>query len=113
MNDAAQYLLGKHDFSTFRDSECQAKNPVRTLDRLEVYEREYDQFGAKEIIVEAEAESFLHHMVRNIVGTLTLVGEGKWQPADIKTALEAKDRTKGGPTAPAKGLALKRIDYQK
>ena len=111
MQEAAQLLLGQHDFSTFRDSECQAKNPVRTLDRLDVQSFQTAQ-GAKEILIEAEAMSFLHHMVRNIVGTLTLVGEGKWKPEDIVTALEAKDRTKGGPTAPADGLYMVRIDYK-
>ncbi|MEM7651146.1 MAG: tRNA pseudouridine(38-40) synthase TruA [Pseudomonadota bacterium] len=111
MHVAAQILLGQHDFSTFRDSECQAKNPVRTLDRLDVIAKPYDYFGGVEINIEAEAMSFLHHMVRNIVGTLTLVGEGKWSEQDLKAALEAKDRTKGGPTAPADGLYLKRILY--
>lgn len=110
MHEAAQYLLGKHDFSTFRDSECQAKNPVRTLDRLDVQSFE-TAYGAQEILIEAEAQSFLHHMVRNIVGTLSLVGEGKWQPEDIRKALNAKDRKAGGPTAPADGLYLVRIDY--
>ncbi len=111
MLGAAQFLLGHHDFTTFRASECQAKSPERTLDRLEIFERSYDESGGREIIIEAEARSFLHHMVRNMVGTLALVGEGKWQPGDVKTALEARDRTKGGPTAPAEGLALVRVDY--
>ena len=110
MREATQYLLGHHDFTTFRDSECQAKNPVRTLDRLDVQSFQTAK-GAQEILIEAEAMSFLHHMVRNIVGTLSLVGEGKWKPEDITTALQAKDRTKGGPTAPADGLYLVRIDY--
>lgn len=110
MHEAAQALLGKHDFSTFRDSECQAKNPVRTLDRLDVQSFKTAE-GAQEILIEAEAQSFLHHMVRNIVGTLSLVGEGKWKPEGITKALGAKDRTKGGPTAPADGLYLVRIDY--
>lgn len=111
MQKSAQTLLGQHDFSTFRDSECQAKNPVRTLDRLEVTSRAYDGHGGIEILIEAEAQSFLHHMVRNIVGTLTLVGEGKWTDKDVQEALQATDRTKGGPTAPAHGLYLERIDY--
>ncbi|MFK7840309.1 MAG: tRNA pseudouridine(38-40) synthase TruA [Bdellovibrionales bacterium] len=110
MHDAAQLLLGQHDFSTFRDSECQAKNPVRTLDRLDVQSFQTSE-GAQEIFIEAEAMSFLHHMVRNIVGTLTLIGEDKWKPEDIISALNAQDRTKGGPTAPADGLYLVRIDY--
>jgi len=111
MNEAAQLILGKHDFSTFRDAQCQANNPIRTLDRLDVQSFQTAQ-GAQEIFIEAEAMSFLHHMVRNIVGTLTLVGEGKWNPQDILKALNAKDRTKGGPTAPADGLYLVRIDYK-
>ena len=113
MQDAAQYLLGEHDFTTFRDTECQAKNPIRTLDRLDISSQEYGPGPGCEIRFEFEAQSFLHHMVRNIVGTLALVGEGKWQIADVQTALEAKDRIKGGPTAPACGLYLKRIDYPK
>ena len=110
MHEAAQSLLGTHDFSTFRDSECQAKNPVRTLDRLDVQSFQTAE-GTQEILIEAEAQSFLHHMVRNLVGTLALVGEGKWDEARINDALQAKDRTKGGPTAPADGLYLVRIDY--
>ncbi len=112
MQDAAKVLLGQHDFTTFRDSECQAKNPVRTLDRLDISACDYDAYGGQEIRIEAEAQSFLHHMVRNIVGTLSLVGEGKWNSDDLKTALEAQDRTKGGPTAPADGLYLRHIDYE-
>lgn len=112
MQEAANYLIGKHDFTTFRDSECQAKTPVRTLDRLQVTAREYDSRGGKEVLIEAEAKSFLHHMVRNLAGTLTMVGEGKWQPKDVQAALQAKDRNAGGPTAPAGGLYLHRIDYE-
>lgn len=111
MNEAAQVLLGKHDFTTFRDSECQAKSPEKTLDRLDVTTRDYDAHGGTEILIEAEAQSFLHHQVRNIVGTLSLVGEGKWSADDMRTALEAKDRAKGGPTAPSDGLYMVRIDY--
>lgn len=111
MREAAKYLLGHHDFTTFRDSECQAKSPLRTLDRLDVESFGYDGQGGVEIRLHAEAKSFLHHQVRNMAGTLSLVGEGKWQPGDIKTALEARDRTKGGPTAPPDGLYLVRIDY--
>lgn len=111
MHEGAQYLLGHHDFTTFRDSQCQAKSPMKTLDRLDVSAFDYDGCGGREIVIEAEGRSFLHHQVRNMVGALALVGEGKWRPADIKTALEARDRTKGGPTAPAEGLYLMRIDY--
>lgn len=111
MHKAAQHLLGHHDFTTFRDSQCQAKSPEKTLDRLDVFEKPYDQFGGNEIVFETEGRSFLHHQVRNMVGTLTLVGEGKWKPDNVKTALEAKDRTAGGMTAPADGLYLMRVDY--
>lgn len=111
MHKGAQYLLGHHDFSSFRASECQAKSPMRTLDRLDVTSRPYDNHGGQEIWIEAEARSFLHHQMRNFAGTLHMVGEGKWQPEDIKTALEAKDRNKAGPTAPPEGLYLMRIDY--
>lgn len=111
MQQGAKYLLGHHDFTTFRDSQCQAQSPMKTLDRLDIMERPYDHCGGREIIFETEAKSFLHHQVRNMVGTLALVGEGKWRPEDIKTALELCDRTKGGPTAPADGLYLMRVDY--
>lgn len=111
MREGAKHLLGNHDFTTFRDAECQAQSSVRTLDRLDIIERDYDQCGGKEIIFEIEGKSFLHHQVRNMVGTLSLVGRGKWKAQDVKTALEAKDRTKGGPTCPADGLYLARIDY--
>jgi tRNA pseudouridine38-40 synthase len=111
MQVAAKFLIGHHDFSTFRDSQCQAKSPLRTLDRLDIETRDYDNDGGKEVLIHAEAKSFLHHQVRNIVGTLSLVGEGKWKPEDVKTALEARDRKKGGPTSPPDGLYLMRIDY--
>lgn len=112
MHEAAQYLIGKHDFSSFRASECQAKSPIRTLDRLEITSRPYDPCGGQEIWIEAEAQSFLHHQIRNFAGTLHMVGEGKIKPADIKNILAAKDRTKAGPTAPPNGLYLMRIDYK-
>jgi tRNA pseudouridine38-40 synthase len=105
MHEAAQLLLGHHDFTTFRASECQAKSPMKTLDRLDVIR------DGEEIRFEVEGRSFLHHQVRNMVGTLVLVGEGKWAPNDVKTALEAKDRTRGGITCPPDGLYLVRIDY--
>lgn len=112
MREAARCLIGHHDFTTFRDSHCQAKNPMRTLDRLEISERSCDPADGREIVIEVEARSFLHHQVRNMVGTLALVGEGRWTPQDVRAALEAKDRTKGGPTAPPEGLYLARVDYQ-
>lgn len=111
MREGAKFLIGHHDFTTFRDSECQAKTPLRTLDRLDIESSDYDGQGGVDIRIHAEARSFLHHQVRNMVGTLSLVGEGKWAPADIATALVAQDRTKGGPTAPPDGLYLVRIDY--
>ena len=111
MREAAQHLLGHHDFTTFRDAECQAKSPMKTLDRLDIEAREYDTCGGREIIVAAEAQSFLHHQMRNMVGTLVQVGLKKWPPVQVKEALEAKDRKVGGPTAPADGLYLMRVDY--
>lgn len=105
MGEAARALVGRHDFSTFRASLCQAQSPMRTLDRLDI-----ERIG-EEIRFHVEARSFLHHQVRNMVGSLRLVGEGKWSPADLKAALEARDRARGGPTAPACGLYLTRVSY--
>jgi tRNA pseudouridine38-40 synthase len=105
MHEAAQLLLGRHDFSTFRAALCQAKSPVKTLDRLDVARQ------GDEIRIAAAARSFLHHQVRNMAGTLKLVGAGKWRPADVATALAACDRKAGGPTAPAEGLYLVRVVY--
>jgi tRNA pseudouridine38-40 synthase len=106
MQAGARHLVGKHDFSTFRDSLCQAKSPVKTLDGLELA-RDGD-----EIHIEARARSFLHHQVRNIAGTLKLVGLGQWRPDEVITALEARDRRAGGPTAPAEGLYLVEVKYR-
>ncbi|SCA55640.1 tRNA pseudouridine synthase A [Candidatus Terasakiella magnetica] len=105
MNMAAQLLIGHHDFSTFRASQCQADSPFRTLDELSV-----ERVG-KEIHVRCRARSFLHHQVRNIVGTLTLIGRGKWSAEDLQNALDAKDRAKGGETAPAYGLYFVEAKY--
>ncbi len=105
MHAAAQCLIGQHDFTTFRSTECQAKSPVKTLDRLDV------RRAGDEIHIEASARSFLHNQVRSIVGSLKLVGEGKWQPRTLKRALEAKDRAACGPVAPPEGLYLARVDY--
>ncbi len=105
MHKAAQRLLGKHDFTTFRATECQAKSPVKTLDRLDVA-REGD-----EIRVFASARSFLHHQVRSMVGSLVLVGEGRWSAKDLRTALDARDRTACGQVAPPDGLYLMRVNY--
>ena len=105
MHRAAQGLIGKHDFTTFRAAECQAKSPVKTLDRLHV-EREGD-----EVRIAASARSFLHHQVRSMVGSLALVGEGRWSAKDLAAALEARDRTACGPIAPPDGLYLVRVEY--
>ena len=110
MREAANILIGTHDFTTFRDSECQAKSPVKTLDRLDIETIDLG-FGGTEFRIHAEGRSFLHHQVRNMVGTLTLVGDGKWSVADFKAALDARERKAGGPTAPAEGLYLMRVDY--
>ncbi len=111
MKDAAEVLLGHHDFTSFRASECQAKSPVKTLERLDVQWFDYDEHGGTEIRIYAEARSFLHHQVRNMVGTLTLVGEHKWTRHDVQEALEAKAREAGGPTAPPEGLYLEQVFY--
>jgi tRNA pseudouridine38-40 synthase len=105
MHAAAQRLVGRHDFTTFRAATCQARSPVKTLDRLDV-ERSGD-----EIRISAAARSFLQHQVRSMVGSLVLVGEGKWQIENLVHALEARDRTACGPVAPAEGLYLVRVDY--
>lgn len=111
MREGAKHLLGHHDFTTFRDSQCQAKSPIKDLERFDISVKDYDNFGGLEIWLETEGQSFLHHQVRNMVGVLYLVGIGQWKPDDVKTALEAKDRSKGGPTCPPDGLYLMRIDY--
>jgi tRNA pseudouridine38-40 synthase len=105
MAAAAKTLLGRHDFTSFRASACQAKTPIRTLDRLDVV-REGDR-----IAIIAEARSFLHHQVRNMVGTLKLVGEGRWRIDDVARALAARDRAAAGPTAPPAGLCLTGVRY--
>jgi tRNA pseudouridine38-40 synthase len=105
MHDAAQVLVGHHDFTTFRSSECQASSPVKTLDSLSV-----TRLGEK-IVIEASARSFLHNQVRSMVGSLKLVGEGKWTARDLAAALEARTRGACGPVAPACGLYLVKVDY--
>jgi tRNA pseudouridine38-40 synthase len=105
MYAAAQHLVGTHDFTTFRSAECQAKSPVKTLDRIAVHRR------GEEIVIEASARSFLHNQIRSIAGSLKLVGEGKWRPAAMKEALSARDRSACGPVAPPHGLYLVRVDY--
>ena len=105
MHAAAQEIVGHHDFTTFRSSECQAKSPLKTLDRLEV-RRECEM-----IVVETVSRSFLHNQVRSMVGSLKLVGAGRWGEGDMRRALEARDRKACGPVAPAGGLYLDRVDY--
>lgn len=105
MAEAATFLIGNHDFSSFRGSHCQASSPVKTLEKLTV-EKTNDG-----ILIKAQARSFLHHQVRNMVGSLKLVGEGKWSSEKIKDILEAKDRRAAGPTAPSQGLYLMQIYY--
>ena len=105
MHEAAQRLLGRHDFTSFRAASCQAKSPIRTLDRLDV-DRQGDV-----IEVVAEARSFLHHQIRNFVGTLKLVGEHHWPGERVTAALEARTRAAAGPTAPPEGLALVSVGY--
>jgi len=105
MHAAAQRLIGNHDFTSFRAAACQADSPVKTLDLLAVSR------AGEEIHITANARSFLHHQVRNMAGTLKLVGEGKWSADDVDDALAARDRGKAGPTAPAEGLYLARVDY--
>jgi tRNA pseudouridine38-40 synthase len=105
MHEAAQVLVGKHDFTSFRSVHCQAKSPVKTLDTLAV-RRDGD-----EIHITARSRSFLRNQVRIFVGTLKFVGEGKWSRDDVARVLAARDRTKGGPTAPPEGLYLVEITY--
>jgi tRNA pseudouridine38-40 synthase len=105
MHAAARVLLGRHDFTTFRAAQCQANSPLRTLDRIEVAR------DGEEIRIEASARSFLHNQVRSMVGSLKHVGEGKWRSADLKAALEARNRAACGPVAPPSGLFLVSVDY--
>lgn len=105
MHAAAQPLLGRHDFTTYRNAQCQARSPVRTLDQLDV-SREAD-----EIVIRAAARSFLHSQVRSMVGTLKKVGEGRWPVSAPGDALAACDRARSGPVAPAQGLYLVAVDY--
>lgn len=105
MHRAAQSLLGRHDFTSFRAAACQALSPLRTLDRLEVR-----RIGDR-VVIDASARSFLHHQVRNMVGTLKLVGEGRWPEIKVAAALAARDRSAAGPTAPPDGLTLMNVRY--
>ena len=105
MHAAAQVLAGKHDFTSFRAVACQSDSPIKTLDAISV-----TALG-EEVHLRVRARSFLHHQVRNIAGTLKLVGEGKWTAGDVAAALAARDRSRAGPTAPAEGLYLIGVDY--
>jgi tRNA pseudouridine38-40 synthase len=105
MHAAAQLLVGKHDFTTFRDTECQAKSPIKTLDQLDVVR------GGDEVAVSTSARSFLHTQVRSMVGALVAVGDSRWSADDLSAALAARDRTVCAPLAPPEGLYLVRVDY--
>lgn len=105
MHQAAQHLVGKHDFTTFRAAQCQATSPIKNLDRLDVA-----RYGEL-IEIRADARSFLHNQVRSMVGSLRQVGEGKWRTHDLKRALDAADRSACGPVAPPEGLYLLRVGY--
>jgi tRNA pseudouridine38-40 synthase len=105
MHAAAQQLVGKHDFTTFRDTECQAKSPIKTLDQLDVARAD------DEVTVSTSARSFLHSQVRSMVGALVAVGDGRWSADDLATVLAARDRTMCAMVAPPEGLYLLRVDY--
>ena len=105
MHAAAQKLVGRHDFTTFRAAQCQAKSPVKTLDRLDVVR------DGEDVRIHAAARSFLHHQVRSMVGSLAHVGEGKWTSDDLAAALAARDRSACGQVAPPHGLYLVRVEY--
>ena len=105
MHDAAQALVGRHDFSTFRDTQCQANSPLRTLDYFRV------SGEGERVLFDVGARSFLHRQVRSMVGSLVQVGLGRWRAADLAAALAAADRTRCGPVAPPDGLYLERVDY--
>ena len=105
MGQAALALIGHHDFTTFRDVDCQAKSPLKTLDEARVWRE------GEEVRLAFSARSFLHRQVRSMTGSLAEVGAGRWSPADLKAALDAKDRTACGQVAPADGLYLAGVAY--
>ncbi len=109
MRKGAAHLIGKHDFTTFRSTMCQAQSPVKSIDRITIDETH--ALGQTELSIRVEARSFLHNQVRSIVGTLERVGAGSWSPADVKTALKAKDRAACGPVCPPYGLYLEQVIY--
>ena len=110
MLEASKYLLGKHDFTTFRSSMCQAKSPIKTLDELKI--DRITGWSGDEFRFQLRARSFLHNQVRSFVGTLERVGAGSWSPFDVKKALEAKDRSACGPVSPPQGLYLTDVVYE-
>lgn len=107
MEEGIKHILGQHDFTSFRTIKCQAKSPIRTLDEI-TFANEGD-----EVIIRVKAKSFLHSQVRIIVGTIVKIGDKSWDPEQIKKILHAKDRSLAGPTAPADGLYLEKVDYPK
>ena len=110
MIEASKYLLGKHDFTTFRSSICQAKSPIKTLDEIKI--DRIEAWSGTEFRFQLRARSFLHNQVRSFVGTLERVGAGSWDPVDVKKALEAKDRSACGPVSPPHGLYLTDVVYE-
>ena len=110
MIEASKYLLGKHDFTTFRSSICQAKSPIKTLDEIKI--DRIEGWSGDEFRFQLRARSFLHNQVRSFVGTLERVGAGSWNPVDVKKALEAKDRSACGPVSPPHGLYLTDVVYE-
>ena len=110
MIEASKYLLGKHDFTTFRSSVCQAKSPIKTLDEIKI--DRIEGWSGDEFRFQLRARSFLHNQVRSFVGTLERVGAGSWDPVDVKKALEAKDRSACGPVSPPHGLYLTDVVYE-
>lgn len=105
MKEAAKFLIGEHDFSSFRDAKCQSQVPIRSIEKIEITKQ------GDEILIQISAKSFMHHMVRNIVGTLCWVGSQKISPNEMQKILSSKDRTKSGPNAPAHGLYFLGVDY--
>ena len=110
MVEASKYLLGKHDFTTFRSSMCQAKSPIKTLDEIKI--DRIEGWSGEEFRFQLRARSFLHNQVRSFVGTLERVGAGSWNPVDVKKALEARDRSACGPVSPPHGLYLTDVVYE-
>jgi tRNA pseudouridine38-40 synthase len=108
MCEGAAFLIGNHDFTSFRSTDCQSKSPIKTLDTLEILQRKN---APEQIMIRVSAKSFLHHQVRNMVGTLAQVALGKWTPDRVKEALDARDRRAGGLMAPAHGLYLMKVEY--